>query len=59
MDATKHHECRRSAETRPYHEWDAVYAAGIQPLIDAEAKYGYIARSFPASEIVDPDVLSK
>jgi hypothetical protein len=37
----------------------SVYAAGIQPLIDAEAKFGYIARPFPASEIVEPDVFSK
>jgi ABC-type nitrate/sulfonate/bicarbonate transport system substrate-binding protein len=37
----------------------SVYVAGIQPLIDTEAKYGFIARSFPATEIIDPDVLAK
>jgi ABC-type nitrate/sulfonate/bicarbonate transport system substrate-binding protein len=37
----------------------SVYASGIQPLIDTEAKYGFISRSFPATEIIDPDVLSK
>lgn len=37
----------------------SVYASGIQPLIDTEAKYGFIPRSFPASEIIDPDVIAK
>ena len=37
----------------------SVYASGIQPLIDTEAKYGFISRSFPASEIIDADVLGK
>jgi ABC-type nitrate/sulfonate/bicarbonate transport system substrate-binding protein len=36
----------------------SVYAAGIQPLIDAEAKYGFIAHGFPATDIIDPDVLA-
>lgn len=35
-----------------------VYAAGIQPLIDAEAKYGFIAKSFPATEIIEPSILA-
>ena len=34
-----------------------VYAAGIQPLIDAEAKYGFIPHGFAATEIIDPDVI--
>jgi len=37
----------------------SVYASGIQPLIDTEAKYGFITHAFPASEIIDPDVLGK
>jgi hypothetical protein len=37
----------------------SVYASGIQPLIDTEAKYGFIARSFPATEIIDPDIIAK
>jgi NitT/TauT family transport system substrate-binding protein len=36
-----------------------VYAAGIQPLINTMAKYNFIAKSFPATEIIDPDILSK
>lgn len=36
-----------------------ISAAGIQPLIDAEAKYGFIAHGFPAAELIDPDVLTK
>jgi ABC-type nitrate/sulfonate/bicarbonate transport system substrate-binding protein len=31
-----------------------VSVAGIQTLIDAEAKYGFIARGFSARELVDP-----
>jgi ABC-type nitrate/sulfonate/bicarbonate transport system substrate-binding protein len=37
----------------------SVYASGIQPLIDMEAKYGFITHTFPATEIIDPDVLGK
>jgi NitT/TauT family transport system substrate-binding protein len=37
----------------------SVYASGIQPLIDTEAKYGFISRAFPASEIIDPDIIAK
>jgi NitT/TauT family transport system substrate-binding protein len=37
----------------------SVYVAGIQPLINTMAKYGFIARSFPATEIIDPDILAK
>ena len=37
----------------------SVYASGIQPLIDIEAKYGFISHSFPASEIIDPDIIAK
>jgi ABC-type nitrate/sulfonate/bicarbonate transport system substrate-binding protein len=37
----------------------SVYAAGIQPLINTMAKYGFIARSFPATEIIDPDIIAK
>jgi len=36
----------------------SVYAAGIQPLIDAEAKYGFIAHGFNATEIIEPSVLA-
>jgi sulfonate transport system substrate-binding protein len=36
-----------------------VSPAGIQPLIDAEAKYGFIAHAFPAQELIDPDVMTK
>jgi NitT/TauT family transport system substrate-binding protein len=36
----------------------SVYAAGIQPLIDIEAKYGFIAHSFPATEIIEPSILA-
>lgn len=36
-----------------------VWAAGIQPLIDTEAKYGFIAHAFPATEIIDPDIIAK
>jgi NitT/TauT family transport system substrate-binding protein len=36
-----------------------VYVSGIQPLINTMAKYNFIARSFPASEIIDPDILAK
>jgi NitT/TauT family transport system substrate-binding protein len=36
----------------------SVYAAGIQPLIDAEAKYGFIAHGFPATEIIEPSILA-
>jgi len=37
----------------------SVYAAGIQPLIDTMAKYNFIAHSFPAAEIIDPDILAR
>ena len=37
----------------------SVTAASIQPLIDAEAKYGYLPASFPAQELIDPNVESK
>lgn len=37
----------------------SVYASGIQPLIDTEAKYGFIPHGFPASELIDPDVIAK
>jgi NitT/TauT family transport system substrate-binding protein len=37
----------------------AMSPAGIQPLIDAEAKYGFIAHGFPAAELIDPDVMAK
>jgi NitT/TauT family transport system substrate-binding protein len=37
----------------------SVYASGIQPLINTMAKYGFIARSFPATEIIDPDIIAK
>jgi NitT/TauT family transport system substrate-binding protein len=37
----------------------SVYVAGIQPLINTMAKYNFIARAFPASEIIDPDILAK
>jgi len=37
----------------------SVYASGIQPLIDTEAKYGFITHGFPATDIIDPDVLAK
>lgn len=37
----------------------SVYAAGIQPLIDIEAKYGFIPHGFPAAEIIDPDIIAK
>ncbi len=37
----------------------SVYVSGIQPLINTMAKYGFIARSFPATEIIDPDILAK
>jgi NitT/TauT family transport system substrate-binding protein len=37
----------------------SVYVAGIQPLINTMAKYNFIARSFPATEIIDPDILAK
>lgn len=36
----------------------SVYASGIQPLIDAEAKYGFIPHAFPATEIIDPEILA-
>lgn len=32
---------------------------GIQMLIDTAAKYKFIAHGFPATDIIDPDVLSK
>jgi NitT/TauT family transport system substrate-binding protein len=37
----------------------SVYVAGIQPLINTMAKYNFIARTFPATEIIDPDILAK
>src|SRR5665213_2010000 len=37
----------------------SVYASGIQPLIDTEAKYGFISHGFPATEIIDPDIIAK
>jgi ABC-type nitrate/sulfonate/bicarbonate transport system substrate-binding protein len=37
----------------------SVYVAGIQPLINTMAKYGFISRTFPATEIIDPDILAK
>ena len=37
----------------------AISPAGIQPLIDAEAKYGFIAHGFRAQELIDPDVMAK
>ncbi len=37
----------------------SVYVAGLQPLIDTEAKYGFLAHGFPAAEIIDPDILAK
>jgi NitT/TauT family transport system substrate-binding protein len=37
----------------------SVYVAGIQPLINTMAKYNFIARAFPATEIIDPDILAK
>jgi NitT/TauT family transport system substrate-binding protein len=36
----------------------SVYASGIQPLIDTEAKYGFITHGFPASEIIEPSILA-
>ena len=36
-----------------------ISAAGIQMLIDAEAKYGFLAHGFPAAELIDPDVIAK
>jgi ABC-type nitrate/sulfonate/bicarbonate transport system substrate-binding protein len=36
-----------------------ITAAGVQPVIDAEAKYGYIAHGFNAQDLIDPDVLAK
>jgi NitT/TauT family transport system substrate-binding protein len=36
----------------------SVYASGIQPLIDAEAKYGFIPHGFSATEIIDPDIIA-
>jgi len=33
-----------------------VWAAGIQPLIDAELRYGYIAHGFSAHELIEPSV---
>jgi NitT/TauT family transport system substrate-binding protein len=35
----------------------SLYVAGIQPLIDAEAKYGFIKHAFPAQELIDPNVI--
>ena len=29
----------------------------LQPVIDATAKYGVIPKSFPASEIIDPNAM--
>ena len=31
----------------------------LSRFIDTEAKYGFITHSFPATEIIDPDVLGK
>jgi ABC-type nitrate/sulfonate/bicarbonate transport system substrate-binding protein len=31
----------------------------VQPMIDAEAKYGFIDHAFPAAEMIDPDVATK
>jgi hypothetical protein len=29
----------------------------LQPVIDATAKYGVVAKAFPAAEIIDADAL--
>jgi NitT/TauT family transport system substrate-binding protein len=34
---------------------DKLEAANVQPLIDGSAKYGIIAKGFPASEIIAPE----
>ncbi len=34
-----------------------ISPAGIQTLIDAEAKYNFIPHGFPAAELIDPDVM--
>jgi NitT/TauT family transport system substrate-binding protein len=36
----------------------SVYVSGIQPLIDAEAKYGFIPKGFNAAEIIEPSILA-
>jgi len=36
-----------------------ISAHSVQPMIDAEAKYGFIDHAFPAAEMIDPDVGSK
>jgi NitT/TauT family transport system substrate-binding protein len=37
----------------------AVSTSGLQKLIDIAAKYGFVPRSFPAGEIVDPNVAAR
>jgi ABC-type nitrate/sulfonate/bicarbonate transport system substrate-binding protein len=36
-----------------------ISASSVQPMIDAEAKYGFIDHAFPAADMIDPDVGSK
>jgi ABC-type nitrate/sulfonate/bicarbonate transport system substrate-binding protein len=37
----------------------SVNPASLQPLIDAEAKYGFIPAPFPAQELIDPAIQGK
>lgn len=36
-----------------------IAPGAVQPMIDAEAKYGFIGHAFPAADMIDPDVMSK
>jgi NitT/TauT family transport system substrate-binding protein len=36
---------------------ESMTAKNFQPIIDAAAKYGYISKSFPASDMIDPSAV--
>jgi NitT/TauT family transport system substrate-binding protein len=36
-----------------------ITPGSVQPMIDAEAKYGFIDHAFPAADMIDPDVMTK
>jgi NitT/TauT family transport system substrate-binding protein len=36
-----------------------ISPSSVQPMIDAEAKYGFIDHAFPAKDMIDPDVATK
>jgi NitT/TauT family transport system substrate-binding protein len=36
---------------------ETVSAKGLQPIIDTAARYGFLAKSFPAADLIDPNAV--